>query len=266
MIVKLILSISLFLPSMILSQDFLKIAFGNGTSNLSNFTVQIKDGGFTGDIHVKRLKSTLRNLDIEISDNYDNEYVTILLGVVSASADGISITGGERSEFLSVEVGKISYALKDWDLFVTKQGPKDIPSLRADLNIHYLNIKPPNQFVQTLSQEEWRLFNLLSGDDGILDIKKITAEIMLNVDRSIGFKGNLDLPIGKAIATATLTMGRDFKTDPYLDLFSLDITNPSQELKSFIDEMIRSGELPLKKKGTGYSLKMSGDLDNPRIF
>jgi len=264
--VKLLISIILCFHSVIFSQDYVKVEFGNGTSNLSNFSMQVNERDFSGLIQIKRLKSTLRNMDIEFSEDYNNEYVKVLLGVVSASADGILITGGENSETVSIEIGKISYALNDWDLFVTDQGPRGIPTMSAKLNIQNVNIKPPNKMVQGLNQDEWRIFNFLTGGDGALDIKKVSAEIDLNNNGKFTMKGNLDLPIGKAIATATMSMGRDFQTEPYLDVFQLNITNLSPDVKSFMDEMVRSGDMPLKKKGSGYTLRMSGDIDNPRIY
>ena len=65
---------------------------GNGTSSVSDYFVEIEERGFSANIRVDRLKSTVRNLKFEIeTDNYYDEYFQTLGSIVSASASGIQI-------------------------------------------------------------------------------------------------------------------------------------------------------------------------------
>ena len=122
--IKLVVIFVLFLNSKIFSQDiYYKVEYGKGSGTASDVYLQIKLDYFLVEIEAKRLKSTIRDMDMEISTNIDgydyyNDYIKLLLDVMSATADGLTIKIGENSEYVTTEIKKMSYSLNDWDLFL----------------------------------------------------------------------------------------------------------------------------------------------------
>ena len=49
-------------------------------------------------------------------------------------------------------------------------------------------------------------------------------------------------------------------------MLELDFTNLSPDVQNLMDDLVENEGVQLKKHRTGYSLRMSGDIENPRIY
>ena len=66
----------------------------------------------------------------------------------------------------------------------------------------------------------------------------------------------------KAKLSGLMYMGRDFKEDPFFKNLQIDFTSLSPVGKSLMENLINSRNLPLEKKGVGYTLQMAGFFNN----
>ena len=80
--------------SIIIPQESVLLKFGNGTSSLSDFSVQVQNGNESFQIDIKRLRSNLRDLNFQFDDTFNNEIVKLILKLASASADGAHCVAG----------------------------------------------------------------------------------------------------------------------------------------------------------------------------
>ena len=263
--------ITFIFNSLVIPQDYIKMEFGNGTSSVSDFSIEVQDGSESFEIKVKRLRSNLRGLDFQFEERindhgYYNEYIKMLLNLASASGDGITIKGRDNEYLPSIEIGKLSYSLDNWDVNMSKDGPTGRPTLSAKISLQQFNLVPPRQFTRDLPQNQWDILRLFY-ENGALSVKKASADLSLEQDRSLNFNARIDLPVGKAVMTSKLSIPSDFRGEPYIESTEIELTGLTPGLREVIDELIaNSDELPLKKKGTGYQLRFSGELDNPRFY
>ena len=271
--IKLVVIFVLFLNSKIFSQDiYYKVEYGKGSATASDVYFQMKLDNFLVEIEAKRLKSTIRDMDMEISTNIDgydyyNDYIKLLLDVLSATADGLTIKIGENSEYVTTEIKKMSYSLNDWDLFLDfDEGPMTTPLLNANFNLQDAKISLARGIKRNMGTNERLLYNYFANAHGSILIKKLSFNISIDRNGMVSAEGNLDMPVGKAKVNATLTMGKNFRTEPYLDMLELDFTNLSPDVQNLMDDLVENEGVQLKKHRTGYSLRMSGDIDNPRIY
>jgi hypothetical protein len=73
------------------------------------------------------------------------------------------------------------------------------------------------------------------------------------------------LPVGKVNVDLLATIDRDLKSEPYINSLKFDLTNLPPEVKAFLNDLILNEDIPLRKSGNGFSLKMSGSFNNPRF-
>ena len=266
--IKILFALLYFLLNVLaFSQDFdnMKMGIGSATSTLTDFYCEVEIGEFSVEIRIDRLKGNLRNYNLEVElEDYYNEYFQFLIGVMYASANGISIQFHDKSDYFSLEIGKLSYALNDWDLMFTEDGPKGTPTLNVSLDLQNTTIVLPSGMTGKRGQQEWEIYNYLTNERDIT-IQKISLDVTLNKNGTVTATGNLNLPVGKAALTVDMSMDREFKSEPYFNMLQIDITNLSPEIKAYMEELIRVERALFRRKGGGYSLRMSGDLDNPRI-
>ena len=82
--IKLVVIFVLFLNSKIFSQDiYYKVEYGKGSATASDVYLQMKLDNFLVEIEAKRLKSTIRDMDMEISTNIDGYDYWILEQIVT---------------------------------------------------------------------------------------------------------------------------------------------------------------------------------------
>ena len=257
---------SIIFSSIIFSQDAIKVEFGNGTSNLSDFSMKIQDGNESFEIEVKRLRSNLRGLNFAIEEGYDNQFLNMLFNVISATGDGITVRNSGNEYFPTIELGRLSYSLNNWDINVSDGGLVGGPSLDAKININQFKVVPPRQFTRNLSEEEWKILKVFY-QDGSFSIKKISFDINLSKERLFSLNAQIDLPVGKASIKSKLSIPVNFKGDPYIESTEINLTSLTPGLKEVIDQLLASSEeIPFKKKGSGYSLKFSGELNSLRFY
>ncbi len=243
-----------------------KMEMGNGTSSVSDYFLEIEERGFSADIRVDRLKSTVRNLKFEIeTDNYYDEYFQTLGSIVSASASGIQIKIKEGREGILLDIGKFSIALNNWDLFIDNNGPKNMPVFSWKLDLQSAVITPTTEMTRNLEEEEWKIFNYITGGTNLITVNKISGDISMKQNGKISAKGSVMLPVGKVAVNLLATLDRDLKSEPYINSLKLDLTNLSPEVKAFLNDLILNEDVPLRKKGNGFSLQMTGSLNNPRF-
>ena len=263
---KTFLFITFIFNSIITPQESIRMEFGNGTSSVSDFSIEVQDGDESFQIDIKRLRSNLRGLDFQFEDGYNNEYVKMLLNIASASGDGITIRGKDNEYLPTIEIGKLSYSLNDWDVNVSEDGPIGSPTLSAKISLQQFKLVPPRQFTRNLSQNEWDILKVFY-QDGALSVKKVSVDFTLNEDRIFNFNAQIDLPVGKAVVKSKVSIPSDFRGEPYIETTEIDLTSLTPGLREVIDELLaNSNEIPLKKKGTGYQLRFSGELNNPRFY
>ena len=176
---KTFLFITFIFNSIITPQESIRMEFGNGTSSVSDFSIEVQDGDESFQIDIKRLRSNLRGLDFQFEDGYNNEYVKMLLNIASASGDGITIRGKDNEYLPTIEIGKLSYSLNDWDVNVSEDGPIGSPTLSAKISLQQFKLVPPRQFTRNLSQNEWDILKVFY-QDGALSVKKVSVDFTLN--------------------------------------------------------------------------------------
>ena len=244
------------------SQEFLKFDIRNGSSTVSDFSIVFEERDFKGNVKFNQLKITLRDIDFSLNDKYDNEHLKFLLGVVSAYAIGVSIDIQERSDYFTIEIGKLSYSLNDWDIDISQPDKFNQMVMSAKVDIQNLKVLPPRSFRENLNSEQIENFRYFSENNGEIIIKKVLIDFSLDNDRNFRIKGTLDLPIGKTNISAIMSLGRDFNDKPFFETLQLDFTSLSPVGKLFIENLTRSTELPFEKKGIGYTLQIAGYLND----
>ena len=263
---KTILFITFIFNSIITPQESVGMKFGNGTSSISDFYIEVQDGDESFQIDIKRLRSNLRGLDFQFKDGYNNKYVKMILNIASASADEITIRGKDNEYLPNIEIGKLSYSLNNWDVHFEEDVPIGSPILSAKISLQQVNLVPPRQFTSNLSNNEWDILRVFY-QNGSLSVKKVSVDFTLNEDRSFNFNAQIDLPVGKAVVKSKVSIPSDFRGEPYIEITEIDLTGLTPGLRQVIDELLaNSNEIPLKKKGTGYQLRFSGELNNPRFY
>ena len=263
---KTFLFITFIFNSIAIPQESIKMGFGNGTSNLSDFSLKVKDGDDSFEIEIKRLRSNLRRLDFQFEENYNNKYLKILLNLVSASGEQISIRGRDNELLPVIDIGKLSYSLNNWDVFVSENGPKGNPTLSAKISLQQVNLVPPRELTRNLSQNEWDILSVFY-KDGALSVKKASVDLTLQENRSFNLIAQIDLPVGKANMESVISFGNDFKGEPFFETMEIELTGLTPGLRQVIDDLLaNSDEIPFRKKGTGYQLRFTGDINNPRFY
>ena len=261
-----LLFIALVFNSPVTSQESIRLEFGNGVSSLSDFSIKVQGGKESFQVDIKRLRSSLRGLNLELQEGYNSDFIKLLLNVASASGDEINIRPQNNEELPTIEIGKISYSLDDWDINLSENGPLGVPTLNAKISLQRFNLIPPKNFTNNLSQNEWNIFKVFY-EDGLLSIKKISVDLIMNEDRLINLSAQIDLPVGKAAIKSIISLPIDYKGDPYIESTEIDLISLTPGLREIIDEfLINSNEIPIKKKGTGYQLRFRGQLENPRFY
>ncbi len=263
---KIVVFLILIIKSTILPQESIRLEFGNGTSSVSDFFIELKNGNESFQVEINRLRSNLRGLDFQLEDGRDNEYFKMLLNVASATGNGITIRAEDNEYFPTIEIGKLSYSLSDWDVKVTENGPLRSPTLSAKISLQQFKLLPPREFTKNLSQNEWNILRVFY-QDGAISIKKMSIDFNLNKNMSCNFDAQVDLPVGKALVKSKVSIPSDFRGEPYIESTEIELTNLTPGLRDVIDELLaNSNTIPLKKMGTGYKLRFSGELDNPRFY
>ena len=110
---RLLIFIISFYQTLLFCQTSLKFDIGSGNSSVSDFSILFNDGRFTGQVKFKQARSTIRDIDFDFNDDYNNEGLKLLLGVVSANADGINISIQEGINDFYIDIGKLSYSIND---------------------------------------------------------------------------------------------------------------------------------------------------------
>ena len=184
----------------------------------------------------------------------------------SASADGLFIESRNNPYLPKIEIGKLSYSLKNWDLHFEEDGPKRDPVLSAKINLQQINLVPPRNYTNNLSNNTWDVLKLFYKNGSLMG-KKVSIDFNLNIERSLDLKAQIDLPIGKAILKSKVSLSDDFKENPYVENAEIDITGLTPGLREVIDSFLaNSNKVPFKKKGTGYQLRFKGEINNPRFY
>jgi hypothetical protein len=138
-----VLIFKLIITTQVLPQQSIKMEFGNGTSSLSNFSIKVQDNDNSFQIDIKRLRSNLRDLDMQFEDGYNNEFIKMLLNLASVSGDEISIIPQNNEYLPTIDVGKLTYSLNDWDVHISKNGPVGVPTLSAKASLQRFKFVPP---------------------------------------------------------------------------------------------------------------------------
>ncbi len=271
--IKFAVVFALLFHGSIFPQDiYYKVEYGKGSATASDVFVQMKIDRTSVEIEVKRVKSTVRDLDMEFSmDAYDysnyGDYMKFLLGVLSSSADGLTVKVGDRSGYVITEIKKMSYSLNDWDLFIDiEEGPKTAPILNASLSLQDVKITLPREIKREMGTDERLIYNTFANAHGAILVKKLSFDFSIDRNGMVSAEGTLDMPVGKANVSASLISGNNFRSEPRIEMLELDFTNLSPDLQNLMDDLVDNEELPLKKTRTGYNMRMSGDIDNPRIY
>ena len=140
-----------------------------------------------------------------------------------------------------------------------------MPVFSWKLDLQNAEITPSTDMTRNLGEEEWEIFNYLAGGTGVITVKKILGDISMKQNGKISAKGSVMLPVGKVAVNLLATLDRDLKSEPYINSLKLDLTNLSPEVKAFLNDLILNEDVPLRKKGNGFSLQMTGSLNNPRF-
>ena len=248
------------------SNTRVKMGMVNGTSSLTDYTLEIEERGFSAKIHVDRLKSTVRNLKFEFeSDDYYNDYFQTLGSIVSASASGIRIEIKEGREGILIDVGKFSISLNNWDVHIDNNGPRNMPVFSWKLDLQNTEITPSTDMTRDLGKEEWQIFNYLSGGSGAITIKKILGNLSMTQNGKISAKGSILLPVGKIGVNLLATINQDLKSEPYINSLKLDLLNLNPEVKAWLNDIMIEENIPFRKKGTGFMINLSGLISSPRF-
>ena len=264
------LYISLFIVLITLglsqSNTRVKIGMGNGTSSITDYYVEFEEREVSANFHVDRLKSNIRNVDFEFkSNNRYDQYFQSIGSIISANANGMHINVKEGLNGILVDIGKISISINNWDLFVDQNGPEDMPTFSWKLDVQNAVVTPSTGTLRELGDKQWEIFNYLAGGTGSITIKKVSGNVSMKQNGKISAKGNLMLPVGKVNVDLLATIDRDLKSEPYINSLKFDLTNLPPEVKAFLNDLILNEDIPLRKSGNGFSLKMSGSFNNPRF-
>ena len=66
---------------------------------------------------------------------------------------------------------------------------------------------------------------------------------------------------------SVISFGNDFKGEPFFETMEIELTGLTPGLRQVIDDLLaNSDEIPFRKKGTGYQLRFTGDINNPRFY
>ena len=248
------------------SNTRVKMGMVNGTSSLTDYTLEIEERGFSAKIHVDRLKSTVRNLKFEFeSDDYYNDYFQTLGSIVSASASGIRIEIKEGREGILIDVGKFSISLNNWDVHIDNNGPRNMPVFSWKLDLQNTEITPSTDMTRDLGREEWQIFNYLSGGSGAITIKKILGNLSMTQNGKISAKGSILLSVGKIGVNLLATINQDLKSEPYINSLKLDLLNLTPEVKAWLNDIMIEENISFRKKGTGFMINLSGLISSPRF-
>jgi hypothetical protein len=242
-----------------------KMEIGNGTSSMSDFTIEIEERGFSASVHVDRLKSTVKNIKFKFEDDYYNEMIQTLGSIASASASGIQIKVQDGREGFLLDIGNISYSLNDWEVDISQNGPKNMPVFTWEFDLQKAVATPSSEMTRNLKDEEWRVFNYFAEGRGSVTVKKISGNMSLDSYGKISAKGIVILPVGKGTIEMSATINRDLESEPFINSLKFNMTNLSPEVKSFLNDLILNENVPLRKKGNGFLLEMSGSINNPRF-
>jgi len=254
------------ITTQVLPQQSIKMEFGNGTSSLSNFSIKVQDDDNSFQIDIKRLRSNLRDLDMQFEEGYNNEFIKMLLNLASVSGDEISIIPQNNEYLPTIDVGKLTYSLNDWDIHIAKDGPVGSPTLSAKASLQRFKFVPPRNLTKNMSQDEWNIFRVFF-QDGSLSIKKLSVDIIVDENSILNLNAQIDLPVGKANINSKLSIPSNLQTEPYIESTEINLTSLTPGLREIIDEyLVSSNEIPIRKKGTGYQLRFRGELDNPRFY
>lgn len=263
---KTLIFITFFSVSIIKPQESIRMKFGNGTSTLSDFSIEIQDGDESIQIDINRLRSTLRDLDFQLEGNYNNEFVKMILNLASATADGISI-GSKNNKYLpNIKIGKLSYSLNDWDIHFVQDGPIGDPVLSAKISLQQINLVPPKIYTTNLSKNTWDILKVFY-KEGSLSGKKVSVEFTLDENRLLKLNVQIDLPVGKAFIESDVSLPKNFNGEPYIESAKINLTGLTPGIRDVIDTLLaNSNKLPLKKKGTGYQLQFRGEFNSPIFY
>lgn len=248
------------------SHLLIRSGIGNGTSTVSNYFIEIEEGVFSASIKVDRMKSGVRDFQFEFAEqDYYTEIFQSMGKLASLSANGIHINIKERREGLSVDVGKISVSVDNWKFNGDADGPRVMPSLNWDIIIQNAQFTPTGELTRNMDQDLWELFNYFSNGTNTVSLNKVTASMSISNNGKVTGKGILSLPIGKLSATLDATMNREPRLEPFINLLEMKLSNLSPELTTFLDNLILNDDVPIRKKGNGYILLMTGSVGNPRF-
>ena len=263
--------------SLVFAQDKVEVSYGSGTSTLSNVSYKVNDSysGISYEFSIDRLTSRLKDSKLNFggpSDIYDLSdllagYLEILMSQATVSANGISMnisSTQDPSESISIDLKKLMLSYNDWDIFINESFLEDdFGSLEGEMkfSLQGFSVNIGSGLRENLSTEEAAIFAIM---DEIL-ISKIDSQLSY-FDNKLTYSGNLTTSLGKCTLKLTYLIPRSIYEEVYIDNFHLNITNVDDSLKPFINLMLTSTDVPFIKTGNGYSLKMTGTLNNPRYY
>jgi len=255
---KLLIILILLSQTYISSQSSVKFEFGLGNSSISDFSISFNDGRNKGKIKINKARSTIRNIDFDFSEENGNEGLKFLLGLVSANADGINISFQEGLDDLYIDIGRISYSMDDWNIDIVRNDLIREIIMSAKIEMQNLKILPPKSLTDNLNYDQLENYGYISEANGEVLIKKMLIDFNLNREKYFDISGTLDLRIGKVELSALVFLGEDFKENPFFKNLQIDFNHLSSLGSTLMENLTNSSNLPLKKKGAGYSLQMAG--------
>ena len=222
---KLIIIFILLSQAYISSQSSLKLEFGSGNSSISDFSISFDDGRYKGKIKINKARSAIRNIDFDFLEENGNEGLKLLLGLVSANADGINLIFQEGLNDFYIDIGRISYSMDDWNIDIVRNNL--IREIIISAKIEMLNFKilPPKSLTDNLNYDQLENYRYISETNGEVLIKKMLIDFKLNREKYFDISGTEDLPIGKAKLSAPMFLGEDFKENPFLKIYKLILIN-----------------------------------------
>lgn len=268
--------IFILLFSCAFSQDKVEVSYGNGTSTLSNISYKVSDynNGILFDFSINRLSSKLKDSKFSFGgpnpydfDSFFDGYMSVLIGIASSSISGIDMKMSSLenpNETIDFKIKKLNMYLNEWDIFVDENFLEDdFGSLSGKIkfNLQGFSFSVGNGLRQSFSSEELALLSVI---EDIL-ISKVDSELSY-FDNILNYKGNITTSLGKCDLELKYLIPRSIYEPVYIDNFELKISNIDQSLKPFLELMFAASEVPFNKTSNGYSLKMSGTTNNPRIY
>lgn len=269
--VKVLLTTFLFFSTIISQENRFEVSYGSGTSNFTKFSYSLTlPGNIKSDFKIDRISSKLKETkmefggsDLQYFNMYEDSYMSFLMNLGSTTASGISVNLLIGSEFLEINIKRLILALNDWEIFINEDFMRDdFGSLQGEVDFTLSGISFGNNVeTSALTDEDKFLFSLLEN----IDISKLSSNLSY-FDNSLEYEGNLITSLGKCDVVFTYLIPKNIYEDVYIKNFEIKITNVDQSLKTFLDVLFASGEIPFTKTSYGYSMKMSGTLNNPRIY